>query len=262
MRFFLSGGSPPSTRDGSSSPPPSPRAGQAPHAGAPAASAPPATPPAAGRPVLDVLNPLNALVGFATMLAEGGSELTPELRHRYASRVREAAATLRRTMSVLGRSRDGKGLDLTEDWVSSGTFPVAPEASPPAGEEPEPAERPAREAEARFDGATRPRVFVVDADDANRELVAEYLGDRGYDLVLLAAADEALYEAEARPPDLVLIDPLTGDDGFHLARALKASNARGFVPLVFVTAAVDDDARVRAVDAGAEQIVKKPGEPA
>lgn len=43
-----------------------------------------------------------------------------------------------------------------------------------------------------------------------------------------------------------------------MARTLKASNTRSFVPLVFVTALVDDDSRMRALDAGAEQIVRKP----
>ncbi len=48
-------------------------------------------------------------------------------------------------------------------------------------------------------------------------------------------------------------DPLMArEDGFHVARMLKASNASGLVPLIFVTALVDDDSRMRALEAGAE----------
>jgi len=210
-----------------------------------------------GHRLLEVVSPLNVIVGFASILADVGNDLAPDVRHRYAVRVRDAAETLERMMSALVQALDGKALDLSEDWVSSGTFRVAPEASVA-----EVSERPASVAplpEAEAGASPRPRVFIVDADESNRELVAELLSGRGYELVLPASGDEALRAAAHRPPDIVLIDPLIpGEDGFHLARMLKASNASGFVPLVLVSALVDEDSRMRALDAGAEQVVRKP----
>jgi signal transduction histidine kinase len=205
--------------------------------------------------LLEVITPLNVIVGFSSMLADLGHDLTPELRHRYATHVRDAADTLQQMMSALVHRLEGKGLDLSEDWVSSGTFRVAEEAKeqedPRVVITPTPPEV--------DDGQPRPRVFLVDSDDASRELLSEYLAGRGYDLTLVGSGEEAMHEAERRPPDLVLIDPLMPrEDGFHIARLLKASNPNGYVPLVFVTALVDDDSRMRALDAGAEQMVKKP----
>ena len=142
-----------------------------------------------------------------------------------------------------------------DDWVASGTFRVAPAAERATDGS---AEREGAPAGVAPTLATMPRVFIVDADETNMELLAGYLADRPYELILLGSADAALSEAARRPPDLVLIDPLTGDDGFHLARTLKASRPGGFVPLVFVTALIDEDVRMRAIDAGAEQMVKKP----
>lgn len=254
MRFFLSGGAGGSGGAGSGS---SGRESNVPAEPSPGALPEPSLAPRPGdRRGLEVINPLNTIVGFSSMLADPNSELTPEIRQRYAARVRDAAGALRRMMSALGHSLEAKGLDLSEDWVSSGTFRVAPEAA--REESSILSARPSPEVDGKLDAGPRPRVFIVDADESNRELLAEFLADRPYEVVLLGSGDDALCEAELRPPDLVLIDPLTGADGFHLARALKASNPRGFVPLVFVTSLVDDDLRMRALDAGAEQMVKKP----
>jgi two-component system sensor histidine kinase/response regulator len=220
--------------------------------------------PAAEHPLLEVISPLNAIVGFASMLADSGHDLAPEVRHRYAVRVRDAADTLQRMMATLVQALEGKELDLSEDWVSSGTFRVAPMAKGLGAETVETTHEsvpPPPDADAKLASAlgARPRVFVVDADESNRELLAEYLGSRGYDLVLAGSGEDALQQAEQRPPDLVLIDPMMPrENGFEIARLLKASNPGGFVPLVFVTALVDDDSRMRALDAGAEQMVKKP----
>jgi signal transduction histidine kinase len=210
------------------------------------------------RRVLEVSSPLNVLVGFSSLLADLGHDLPPDVRHRYATRVREAADTLQRMMGGLVRALDGKALDLGEDWGSSGTFRVAARAREVADRPSEaPAPMPVESLDAG--GAGRPRVFIVDGDETNRELLAEFLGGRGYDLVLLASGDEAVMRAEECPPDIVLIDPLMPDeDGFQVARALKGSRGGGFVPLVFVTALVDDDSRIRALDVGAEQLVAKP----
>ncbi len=209
------------------------------------------------RRLLDVLNPLNVLVGFSSMLADVGRDLAPEARHRYATRVREAADTLQNMISSLVHALEGKTLELGEDWGASGTFRVAHQAKETPGEPSVPSAQPARDASAA--AADRPRVFIVDADEANRELLSEFLGGRGYELVLIGSGEDAISQAEQGPPDLVLIDPaMPGEDGFHVARMLKASHGSGFVPLVFVTALVDDDSRMRALHAGAEQLVKKP----
>jgi signal transduction histidine kinase len=234
-----------------------------------AKTAAPADPPlptdasraAVDRRLLEILSPLNAIVGFSSLLADVGHGLSPETRHRYAVRVRDAGEALQRMISVLVQSLEGRALDLSKDWVNSGTFLVAPESKGAPDSSTDLAALCAVRGDDDLVRGTgpRPRVFIVDADESNRELFAEFLGGRGYDLVQVGSVDEALREAKQQPPDLVLIDPLLGrEDGFVLARTLKASNTRGFVPLVFVTALVDDDSRMRALDAGAEQIVRKP----
>ncbi len=189
----------------------------------------------------DLQSPLNVIVGFSSMLADM-DDLTPELRHRYAVRVREATTALQRAMARVD-ARDSSSAELSEDWQSSGTFAVAPESDPAA----EPS------------AAGPPRVLIVDADEGSRELLAEYLRGRGYELILCGAAEDARRRAAERAPDLVLLDPeISGGDGYDLARTLKGKDASGFVPLIAVTSGADEATRIRALEAGAEQVVRKP----
>ncbi|MEN8133074.1 MAG: response regulator, partial [Pseudomonadota bacterium] len=62
-------------------------------------------------------------------------------------------------------------------------------------------------------------ILVVDDDPDIRELLEDYLGEQGYEVIAIATADafrEALAEHE---PDVVLLDVgLPGEDGLSLAR--------------------------------------------
>ena len=66
------------------------------------------------------------------------------------------------------------------------------------------------------------RVLVVDDDPSVRDVLAEYLGGHGYEVVQ-ADRGTAMREAvEANLPDVVLLDlNLPGEDGLSLARFLR-----------------------------------------
>src|SRR5207244_1721711 len=70
----------------------------------------------------------------------------------------------------------------------------------------------------------------------------------------------ALAAAEARPPDLVLLDVMMPDlDGYEVARRLKQSPQ--FLPVILVTALSDGSSRVRGLAAGADEFLSKPIDP-
>lgn len=89
-----------------------------------------------------------------------------------------------------------------------------------------------------------------------REMLAEYLGKRGYRTTLAAGAGELrAHLAEARP-DLILLDiNMPGEDGLSVLRSLQGPEA----PMVIMlTAAGDVIDRVVGLEMGADDYLAKP----
>jgi two-component system phosphate regulon response regulator PhoB len=103
------------------------------------------------------------------------------------------------------------------------------------------------------------RVLVVDDDVDINEVVQEGLRSAGYDVVGAWSGAEALAEVERRCPDLVLLDQMLPDiDGVEVCRRLRGSARTRRVPIMFVSARAEQDARVRGLALGADDYVVKP----
>ena len=195
--------------------------------------------------VRDIIGALNAVVGFAHLLAGDEGQWTEEQRARYASHVREGARTLLRLVPA------AVGIDAGP--MSAQGALLAP---PPAAASFPPAERlSSLPAPSQMSPDTRARVFVADPDPRARELIAAFLERGAYDVTLLESGRAALECAESAPPDLVLLDA-SSDDSSRIARALKRRDP--YLPVVFMTPLGDGGARLRALEAGAEQFIEKP----
>jgi DNA-binding response OmpR family regulator len=103
------------------------------------------------------------------------------------------------------------------------------------------------------------RIAVVDDEIDIREMLADFLGSVGHEVVL--AADGAALErllAEGVRPDLFVLDVgLPGQDGFELARALRSRLDPG---IVMLTGAGDLVDRVVGLEIGADDYIAKPVE--
>jgi two-component system phosphate regulon response regulator OmpR len=102
------------------------------------------------------------------------------------------------------------------------------------------------------------RILIVEDDPSVRDMLAEYLGTHGYEIVQ-ADRGTAMREAvEKSLPDLVLLDVnLPGEDGLTLARFLRE---RFDVGIIMVTAASGLADRVAGLEVGADDYVVKPFE--
>jgi diguanylate cyclase (GGDEF)-like protein len=103
------------------------------------------------------------------------------------------------------------------------------------------------------------RILVVDDNQANLRLVADWLASERY--VVSTAVDglEALAKIEADRPDLVLLDIVMPElNGFETCRRIKGNPATAQIPVVMVTALSDVDDLVKGFDAGADDFVTKP----
>ena len=106
------------------------------------------------------------------------------------------------------------------------------------------------------------RILVVDDQEDNRRILRDLLTNSGFEVVEAQTGEEAVTLAEARLPDLILMDiQLPGIDGYEATRQIKAKPALQATPLIVVTsyALSGDDAKAFA--AGANGYVSKPFSP-
>ena len=108
----------------------------------------------------------------------------------------------------------------------------------------------------------RKLVLVADDDPDILDLVTFRLDRAGYEVVQARDGQEALDAALARTPDLCVLDvmmPLL--DGYEVTRRLRATEATRSVPVILLTARVQESDVERGFEAGATDYVKKPFSP-
>ena len=104
-----------------------------------------------------------------------------------------------------------------------------------------------------------PRLLVVDDNAQNVELVTALMQAEGYEVVAAADGLEAMAQVAVSPPDLILLDIMMPKlDGYAVCRRLKEEAATRLVPIVLLTALGAEDARVRGIEAGADDFITKP----
>ena len=102
-------------------------------------------------------------------------------------------------------------------------------------------------------------ILVADDDGDVRELVVFRLERAGYRVVTAADGQEAVEVALERSPDVCVIDVMMPKlDGYQVTERLRASPGLAEVPIVLLTASVEDAAVSRGFEAGASDYIKKP----
>jgi PAS domain S-box-containing protein len=105
--------------------------------------------------------------------------------------------------------------------------------------------------------AQRGRVFLVDDDKASSEMLQGLLRKEGYAVDRFSSSDDVLEEIIVAEPNLVLLSArLPRADPFELLAQLRRSQPAADIPVIFMTALDDVEARVRGLEAGDDLIVK------
>ncbi len=104
-----------------------------------------------------------------------------------------------------------------------------------------------------------PYVLVVEDEPRLAQLVADYLRASGMEAATLDHGDAVLPSVRSRMPDLLVLDlMLPGTDGLAVCRALRAFSD---VPVLMLTARVEEVDRLIGLEAGADDYVCKPFSP-
>ncbi len=104
--------------------------------------------------------------------------------------------------------------------------------------------------------APAPRVLVVDDEPQIVRALRVLLRDAGFEVVTAETAAEALDRAAVRPPQAAIVDLMLPDrDGVEVTRTLRQWSD---MPILVLSAVGEEDQKVRALQAGADDYITKP----
>jgi FixJ family two-component response regulator len=105
--------------------------------------------------------------------------------------------------------------------------------------------------------ATGRLISIVDDDDSLRNSLANLIRSVGFRTQGFPSAEAFLGSDHARETACLILDVrMAGMDGLDLQRRLVAADWR--IPIIFITSHADDDARARALEAGAVGFLYNP----
>lgn len=103
------------------------------------------------------------------------------------------------------------------------------------------------------------RILAVDDDPALIKLLRRILEHEHYGVLEAGSGGEGLRIANAERPDLILLDLNLPDiSGFEVCKRLKADAETCAIPIIFLTAAEQDENECRCFDEGAVDFLRKP----
>ena len=105
----------------------------------------------------------------------------------------------------------------------------------------------------------QPSLLIVDDTPENLRILGEMLEQDGYIVRVATNGLQALQNAKASPPVLILLDILMpGMDGYEVCRQLKADPDLSNVPVIFISALDRADQKIRAFREGGVDYISKP----
>lgn len=103
------------------------------------------------------------------------------------------------------------------------------------------------------------KILIADDETKIVRLVADYLAASGFETIVAGDGAEALAAFRSSAPDCLVLDVnMPGLDGLSVAREVRKSSE---VPIVFLSARVEETDRVVGLELGADDYVAKPFSP-
>ena len=109
------------------------------------------------------------------------------------------------------------------------------------------------------DPSLRWKILIIDDSPSSLQMLAEILLRQGYEVHTVSSGREALREAEALRPDLILLDVVMPEmNGFEVCEALKKKETFQDTPVIFLSALNEAKEIIKGFEAGGVDYVTKP----
>ncbi len=103
------------------------------------------------------------------------------------------------------------------------------------------------------------KIFLIEDDEDIGFAVKEALSSKGFEVYHFLRATEFFRAVEKEKPDLVIIDIMLPDfDGFRIARFLRNRPDLSEIPIIFLTAKISEEDKLRGFELGADDYITKP----
>jgi DNA-binding response OmpR family regulator len=108
----------------------------------------------------------------------------------------------------------------------------------------------------------KPLILVADDEEDILALVTYRLEEDGYEVAQARDGETALKLARERVPDLAVIDVMMPKkDGYEVTEGMRESREAARVPVILLTARIQEADVKRGFEAGADEYIKKPFSP-
>ena len=190
----------------------------------------------------DLRNPLNQIIGYAEMLAEGTEG---ERRDRFVSDLENIRSAGHRMLALIEEnftSFDDKAFVVAaDDDDETGSDPTSPQEQAPV-----------------VPGV----LLIVDDDAINRDVLTRRLTRQGHHVQSASNGRGALLLMQETAFDLVLLDVVMPDmDGYEVLRRIRSDDPLHHVPVIMISVVSEMQSVVRCIEAGAEDYLAKPFNP-
>lgn len=103
------------------------------------------------------------------------------------------------------------------------------------------------------------KILVADDSKTNLAIITTSLLRLGHQVIAAKNGKEAIEQFLREPPDLIILDVvMEGMDGFECATKLREINSQDWIPIIFLSASVDDVSIAKGINAGGDDYITKP----
>lgn len=105
------------------------------------------------------------------------------------------------------------------------------------------------------------KVLLVDDSIAYSQVIQSYVESAGHSVITACDGEQGILKFLEHKPDLVLLDVnMPNMDGYQCAQHIRKNCQQGnlWIPIIFLSAEVTDDAIVKGIDSGGDDYLLKP----
>ena len=107
--------------------------------------------------------------------------------------------------------------------------------------------------------AKKQRILLVDDEPSIVKMVAKRLEVAGFEVIVAMDGEEALEKAKTQNPDVIILDCMLPKlNGYEVCAALKKDPERQKIPVIMLSARVQERDEKAGLECGADAYIRKP----